>query len=611
MSLSDPNRTDKAGRTKLFAYTSSGHLDKVKELVQQGADVNFKDHAGWVPLHEAALKGQYDIASYFINDCGANVNVRGYGDDTPLHDACSSGYADIVQLLVNSGADVFALNSDKQQPIDVCDDNECERILQTKMKQLDRLVARDSTGRTTLHRACSDGLYDDVALLVKQGANVNSEDNKRWTPLHEAARHGHLTIVKLLVQHGADINHQGHQGTSVLHHACRSGHDRVVNFLIEQGVDIHATNDNGKTAYQVTTSVSIRRDLAAKIDEERKQRATSDAIDEITFTTLRQRKLTTSSASGTNASCLGPSKNTPMSREERKIQAIMKSFEVLEQQQPKQLQSSRPARSSSRRRDTTPTISTASLSAESATPLTPTSKRGYKSTDDDDYDNRNPHNDDSDDDRMDDTMDPVRRKKRSQQSRPLTRSPSRERSVDSLDTTTALPRKMDPTKLDPHKKDTSGRTHLHRWAIRGDVDVVKVLLQAGADPNVTDHAGYTPLHESALRNRGNVVRLLLENGANVNAKGVDLDTALHDAIDNGHPDVVAILLQFGADPHIRNSKGLSPMEMAKELDLMDIVVQLKQALANEKNQSEPDVAAQQTGKHSYRKGYLIQIANSF
>ncbi|KAI8333604.1 ankyrin repeat-containing domain protein [Chlamydoabsidia padenii] len=612
--LTDPNRTDKAGRTKLFAYTSSGHLDKVKELVKQGADVNFKDHAGWVPLHEAALKGQYSIASYFI-DCGANVNVRGYGDDTPLHDACTSGYADIVQLLVNSGADVYALNSDKQQPIDVCEDQACERILQTKMKQLDRLVARDSTGRTTLHRVCADGLYDEVASLVKQGANVNSEDNKQWTPIHEAARHGHLAIVRLLVQHGADINHAGYQGTSVLHHACRSGHDQVVDFLIEQGVDIHAVNDAGKTAYQVTTSASIRRDLAAKIDEERKQRATSDAIDEITFTTLRQRKLTGKSSSTSSPS----SKNTPLSREERKIQAIMRSFEALEQQQPKQTQPSRPARTA-RRRDIITTVSGSAAA-----------KRGYKDTDDDEYEHQDQHTTNDDDEDMEDdneALNPLattttistRRKKRSQQRQsrsrtptrtPPTRSPSRERSVDSLDNSVLAPptKKMDPTKLDPHKKDTSGRTHLHRWAIRGDVDVVRVLLQAGADPNVTDHAGYTPLHEAALRNRGNVVRLLLENGANVNAKGVDLDTALHDAIDNGHPDVVEILLQFGADPHIRNSKGMSPMEMAKELDLVDVHVLLKQAIANEKVKKESGLSTNITPKKQTKKRRLVLAAD--
>ncbi|CAO3591096.1 unnamed protein product [Absidia cylindrospora] len=612
-SLTDPNRADKAGRTKLFTFTSSGHLDKIKELVAQGANVNFKDHAGWVPLHEAALKGQCDIASYFI-DCGADVNVRGYGDDTPLHDACSSGHADIVQLLINSGADVFALNSDKQQPIDVCDNEACERIIQAKMKQLDRLVARDSTGRTTLHRMCAEGRYDDVASLVKQGANVNAEDSKQWTPLHEAAKHGHLKIVRLLVQHGADINHSGYQGSSVLHSACRSGHDKVVHFLMDQGANIHAKTDAGKTVYQVTTSASIRRDLAATIDDERKQRATSDAIDEITFTALRQRKLSSKSSTTTSSSSSSLSRNAPLSREERKIQAIMKSFEALEQQQPRQHQPPRSSRAS-RRRDTTPTTTDAMATK--------------KGCDDADEDN-NEHQIQNDVDEMNEdeqivveaTNSGEQRKKRPRRSnktsmgtrtRSLSREPMEDTLVDSAHSTnkdqsavtaTTTKKKLDPTKLNPHKKDTSGRTHLHRWAIRGDVNVVKVLLQAGADPNVTDHAGYTPLHESSLRDRGDVVRLLLENGANVDAKGVDLDTALHDAVDNGHPKVVDILLQFGADPHIRNSKGMTPLEMAKEHDHFEIQSLLKQAIGNGKKKTKNDpelVTATHEEKHQHVK----------
>ncbi|CAO3637803.1 unnamed protein product [Cunninghamella echinulata] len=558
-SYTDPNRIDKAGRTKLFVYTSSGNLNKVKELVSLGADINFKDHAGWVPLHEAALKGQYEIAKFFI-ERGANVNVRGFDDDTPLHDACSGGYNEVVQLLVDSGADVYALNSDKQRPLDVCEDETCLKILETKMKQLDRLVAQDENGRTILHKACADGDYDEVTSLLSLGANANAEDNKLWTPIHEAAKHGHLSVVKLLVEHGADINHSGYQGNTVLHHACRSGHDVIVHFLIDNGANIHANNDSGKTAYDVTTNPTIRRELAAKIDEEKKQRATSDAIDEITFTTLKQRKPTNKSAS----------QSRPLSREERKIQAIMKSFEALEQQQPKHSQPTR----TSRRYNTN-------------------SNRASPSIDEnmDDISNNNNSNT---------TTQTELRKKRTKthkrQSSILTaesNQSSRECSVDLPDSNTNSSttrssskeptKKVDATKLDPHKKDTSGRTHLHRWAIRGDVDVCKTLLENGADPNVTDHAGYTPLHESSLRGRANVVKLLLENGANVNAIGVDSDTALHDAIDNRHPDVVDILLQFGADPHITNGKGMSAMEIAKELELVDIQRLLKQAIAKKKN----------------------------
>ncbi|ORZ23480.1 hypothetical protein BCR42DRAFT_136711 [Absidia repens] len=405
-----------------------------------------------------------------------------------------------------------------------------------------------------------------------------------------------------------DTSTRSSKGSSVLHSACRSGHDNVVHFLMDQGANIHAKTDAGKTVYQVTTSASIRRDLAATIDDERKQRATSDAIDEITFTALRQRKLSSKSSTAASSSS-SLSRNAPLSREERKIQAIMKSFEALEQQQPRQHQPSRSSRTS-RRRDTTPTTDSMAT------------KKGCDDANEDNNDHQSQHDADemNEDEQMvvETTNSGERRKKRARRSnktstgnrtRSLSREPSEDTLVDSTHSTNkdqsaaaataTTKKKLDPTKLNPHKKDTSGRTHLHRWAIRGDVNVVKVLLQAGADPNVTDHAGYTPLHESSLRDRGDVVRLLLENGANVDAKGVDLDTALHDAVDNGHPKVVDILLQFGADPHIRNSKGMTPLEMAKEHDHFEIQSLLKQAIANGKKKTKNDPASM-TATHEER-----------
>ncbi|CAO3642372.1 unnamed protein product [Cunninghamella blakesleeana] len=594
-SYTDPNRIDKAGRTKLFVYTSSGNLEKVKELVSLGAEVNFKDHAGWVPLHEAALKGQYEIAKFLIEK-GANVNARGFDDDTPLHDACSGGFTDLVQLLVDSGADVFALNSDKQRPLDVCDDETCSNILEIKMKQLDRLVAQDENGRTILHKACCNGDYDEVSSLLTQGANTNSEDKKLWTPIHEAAKYGHLPVVKLLVEHGADINHIGYQGNSVLHHACKHSHGAIVHFLLDKGADIHASNHSRKTPYDVTTDPAIRRELAAKLDEEKKQRATSDAIDEITFTTLKQRKPTTKSIQ----------QSRPLSREERKIQAIMKSFEVLEQQQqPKQ---SQPTRSSSRRY----------TSSNRSSSVTDDNMDEDTITDKDN--NNNTNNNKNDDDNVTTISEPPRKKRtrnHKRQSSVLTaesNQSSRECSVDlpennnnnttnKSSSTKESTKKVDATKLDPHKKDTSGRTHLHRYAIRGDVEVCKILLKAGANPNVPDNAGYTPLHESSLRGRVNVAKLLLEHGADANAKGLDLDTALHDAIDNKHPEVVDVLLQFGADPQIKNGKGMSAMEIAKELELVDVQRLLKQAISNRKNNSNKNNEA------SFNQQKNIQIKN--
>lgn len=527
----DPNKPDKLGRTKLFVFTGSGNLEKVKEQVERGANVNFRDNAGWTPLHEASLKGQHIVAKYLIQ-CGADVNARGFGDDTPLHDASSNGFPECVKLLVEAGADVFALNSEKQTPLDVCDDAESSRILEEKMNQLNRLVQQDESGKTILHRACAQGKYDDVEMLLKQGANANAKDNESWTPLHEAARVGNTAIAKLLIEHGADVNHPGFKGNSALHNASSNGHIELVKYLLDAGADVDMCNDSGENAYQVTKSVEIRRILADRMDELRKQRAASDAIDEITFISHTKQRRHRPDADDKN-------KSRPLSREERKIQAIMRTFEAIEQNK-------RPRRG-----------------------------RGRNTGGEDEVEEE----EEEDISKAEDSQRRRRRtNRRRQKSCSAEISSSRETSVDP-ESRRAASKKVDPSKLDPHKKDPNGRTHLFRFAIRGDVSAVKALLAAGSNPDERDNAGWTTLHEVALRGQSEVVEVLLENGANPNVTGMDQDTPLHDAAENGHVEVVNHLLRFGANPHARNANGLTPLDIAVEKGHESIQQLLKKAIA--------------------------------
>ena len=86
------------------------------------------------------------------------------------------------------------------------------------------------------------------------------------------------------------------------------------------------------------------------------------------------------------------------------------------------------------------------------------------------------------------------------------------------------------------------KTALHNAAENGHEALAQGLLGAGADVNAKDEDGETPLHLAATKNKPEVAKVLLAHGAQVNARTNGGGTALEIALYQGHPEMVALLL---------------------------------------------------------------------
>jgi ankyrin repeat protein len=115
--------------------------------------------------------------------------------------------------------------------------------------------------------------------------------------------------------------------------------------------------------------------------------------------------------------------------------------------------------------------------------------------------------------------------------------------------------------LDPNEKDGRGIGALH-WAARGgSVDVIEVLVAAGADVDLRDRDGdgWTPLLHAVHKRQPAAVLTLLEAGAAPDLARDGGMTALIMAAGYGDAEIVAALLDHGADPRAQTSGGLTAL----------------------------------------------------
>ena len=76
--------------------------------------MNVRDNCGWTPLHEACNYGHLEVVRTLL-DNGADIDDPGgelCGGVTPLIDAVVNGHVDVVTLLVDRGADLGARDSE-------------------------------------------------------------------------------------------------------------------------------------------------------------------------------------------------------------------------------------------------------------------------------------------------------------------------------------------------------------------------------------------------------------------------------------------------------------------------------------------------------------------
>jgi hypothetical protein len=127
---------------------------------------------------------------------------------------------------------------------------------------------------------------------------------------------------------------------------------------------------------------------------------------------------------------------------------------------------------------------------------------------------------------------------------------------------------------------THGSSPLITAAVFGELEITKMLINAGAELNFKNDEGSTPLITAAAFEHTDVAKLLIDSGANIDLTNNDGSTALMLAVLYSNIDLVKSLLDKGANREIINKFGRSALTIAQSpfAEIEEILSKLEEGL---------------------------------
>ncbi|RYC54519.1 hypothetical protein CHU98_g11694 [Xylaria longipes] len=196
----DVNEIDPwTGETPLYTYltTESPSILVVRYLVDTcKANVNLEGGELKYPIIQAYRKSDLEIIRFLI-EAGANVNAKDHAGRSPIHFVYYSGHNDI-DVLLDHGANLGARDKLGRTAVHYTaalgDEKEVEELLKSSKIDVDQ---RDDDGWTPLMWACLQRKtwnLDYVAeVLMARGADIwarGKVEDEEWSPLKLARFHG-------------------------------------------------------------------------------------------------------------------------------------------------------------------------------------------------------------------------------------------------------------------------------------------------------------------------------------------------------------------------------------------------------------------------------------
>lgn len=230
---------------RLIEASIKGDLQQMKELLEDGADINVFGDEGLTPLLFAAKNGHISCVNLLVFR-KARINLASCPERvSATHYASIGPSRQLLEFLISNGGKVNAHDETGQTPLHYACHRGGSFIVATLLSHGADIHANDKYGRTPLLMAASRNNYEAIALLLGNQAYPSCAAANGNTPLHVAAEVNGEESVKLLLKHRADPNAKNAKRETPLAVAAKLGHANIVSFLLDIDVNVNCYDKEG------------------------------------------------------------------------------------------------------------------------------------------------------------------------------------------------------------------------------------------------------------------------------------------------------------------------------------------------------------------------------
>lgn len=220
--------------------------DLAMDLIEKGADVNgdLGDSLSTPFLCHLVEYDSFKLIDLFLKK-GANPNAKSSKGMSALHYSAFTKKKYSAELLLENGADIFAIDNNEMTPlkylnteidIDIGNQNVANRIselrevfIEEEYRVQDKTIQLNDEIRLSI--LSEDEIIEAVDALLKEGANINLEDQKYCTSINYAIEKNYYKLVAKLIDSGAEM---GITNDPIVCAINRTANPKMVKLLIEK-----------------------------------------------------------------------------------------------------------------------------------------------------------------------------------------------------------------------------------------------------------------------------------------------------------------------------------------------------------------------------------------